>query len=165
MTFFFLFTRYIYVYFSDVHNASSKQRWKNPIKKSPIINWAMHKKTQGSTKSNSIDVQSPGKYVNLTTVLSQTVFLFPFRFISYLVMAVKCSGGNKCLRCASEQQKIMAYKYFSRKQSERFVVFSNIFYIARLSQVDTRNKNNETRIGALHFVNLKPFFLRPQSLG
>lgn len=46
----------------DVHNAPSKQRWKNPIKKSPIINWAMHKKTTGSsTKSNSIDVQSPGK--------------------------------------------------------------------------------------------------------
>lgn len=47
----------------DVHTAPSKQRWKNPIKKSPIINWAMHKKTQGSTKGHSMDVQSssPGK--------------------------------------------------------------------------------------------------------
>ena len=159
-----MFTRCIYVYFSDVHNASSKQRWKNPIKKSPIINWAMHKKTQGSTKSNSIDVQSPGKYVNLTTVLSQTVFLFPFRFISYLEMAAKCSGGSKRQPCASEQQKIMAHKYFSRKQSERFVVFSNIFYIAHQSQVDMWNKNNETRIGALHFKPEALFLLRPQSL-
>lgn len=47
--------------FLDVHNAPSKQRWKNPIKKSPIINWAMHKKTTGSTKSNSIDGHSGGK--------------------------------------------------------------------------------------------------------
>ncbi|KAJ7385649.1 hypothetical protein OS493_013675 [Desmophyllum pertusum] len=51
----------------DVHNAPSKQRWKNPIKKSPIINWAMHKKTTGSTKANSIDGQSstPGKLFGL----------------------------------------------------------------------------------------------------
>lgn len=43
----------------DVPNAPSKQRWKNPIKRSQIMNWAMmHKKQSGSTKSHSMDGQS-----------------------------------------------------------------------------------------------------------
>ncbi|XP_074626106.1 uncharacterized protein LOC141884261 isoform X1 [Acropora palmata] len=47
----------------DVQNAPSRQRWRNPIRRSQIMNWAQ--KRSGSSKSNTIDVQSPGKLFGL----------------------------------------------------------------------------------------------------
>ncbi|XP_032235343.1 uncharacterized protein LOC5510315 isoform X1 [Nematostella vectensis] len=42
------------------------KKWKNPIKKSPIINWAMHKKTSGAKPhSNDIQPVSPGRLFGL----------------------------------------------------------------------------------------------------
>lgn len=47
----------------DVQNAPSRQRWRNPIRRSQIMNWAQRR--TGSSKSNTIDVQSSGKLFEL----------------------------------------------------------------------------------------------------
>ncbi|XP_029214008.2 uncharacterized protein LOC114977474 isoform X3 [Acropora millepora] len=47
----------------DVQNAPSRQRWRNPIRRSQIMNWAQRR--TGSSKSNTIDVQSLGKLFGL----------------------------------------------------------------------------------------------------